>query len=193
MLVREHDQVREVRPGEEERRGVRHEHRAVEERPLAEEPPPRRVEEDGRHEDHRGVEVQHDRDGRVEQQQPAEQNDRPARRAGNPRARRLEDAVGRGRGADEQQARDECERRPRLREGGVRVCRRRCRRRDRRGRPERRESQPKNDCATSYHSGGTVFSSAVASSRDTETMSSPRSAAICPNSPAWARAAALRP
>jgi hypothetical protein len=102
MLVREHDQVREVRPGEEERRGVRHEHRAVEERPLAEEPPPRRVEEDGRHEDHRGVEVQHDRDGRVEQQQPAEQNDRPARRAGNPRARRLEDAVGRRRGADEQ-------------------------------------------------------------------------------------------
>ena len=116
----------------------------------------------------------------------------PGARA-NPRARRLEDAVGRGRRADEQQARDERERRPRLREGGVRVCRRRCRRRDRRGRAERRESQPKNACATSYHSGGTVFSSAVASSSETATMSSPRSAAIWPNSPACASSAALRP
>ena len=40
--------------------------------------------------------------------------------------------------------------------------------------------QPKKVFATSYHSGGTVFSSAVASASGTAITASPRSAAICP-------------
>jgi len=40
--------------------------------------------------------------------------------------------------------------------------------------------QPKNVFATSYHSSGTVFSSAVASESGTAMTASPRSAAICP-------------
>ncbi|HZC31512.1 MAG TPA: hypothetical protein VE261_08335 [Gaiellaceae bacterium] len=40
------------------------------------------------------------------------------------------------------------------------------------------KAQPKKACATAYHSGGTSFSSAVASASETATISSPRSAAI---------------
>ena len=47
----------------------------------------------------------------------------------------------------------------------------------------RRTSQPKNACATSYHSRGTVFSSAVASASETSTIASPCSAAIRPKPP----------
>src|SRR5581483_11199289 len=54
-------------------------------------------------------------------------------------------------------------------------------------------AHPKNAFATSYHSGGTVFSSLVASSSETSTIRSPWSAAIRPNVPASARSAALRP
>src|SRR5437764_2858269 len=53
--------------------------------------------------------------------------------------------------------------------------------------------QPKKAFATSYHSGGTVFSSAVASLRGTSTIRSPWSDAICPNFPSCARSAAFSP
>ena len=54
-------------------------------------------------------------------------------------------------------------------------------------------SQPKNAFATSYHSGGTVFSSFVASSSETSTIASPCSAAMRPNRRSCARSAALSP
>src|SRR5262249_1911972 len=53
--------------------------------------------------------------------------------------------------------------------------------------------QPKNALATSYHSGGTVFSSEVASSSETSTIASPFRATMRPHEPARTRSAALRP
>src|SRR4051794_36517822 len=52
---------------------------------------------------------------------------------------------------------------------------------------------PKNALATSYHSGGTVFNSAVASLSGTSTTRSPCSDAICPNLSWCARSAAFSP
>jgi hypothetical protein len=60
-------------------------------------------------------------------------------------------------------------------------------------RDDRRIGQPKKAWATSYHSGGTVFSADVASASDTSTMSSPRSAAMRPNFRSCTRSAALSP
>ena len=57
----------------------------------------------------------------------------------------------------------------------------------------RRVVQPKNVRATSYHSSGTVFSSAVASASATEITSSPRRAAIWPNAPSATRSDAFSP
>lgn len=57
----------------------------------------------------------------------------------------------------------------------------------------RLRGQPKNARATSYHSGGTVFSAAVASARETSTIASPCSAAIRPNCRSWTRSAAFSP
>ena len=54
-------------------------------------------------------------------------------------------------------------------------------------------SHPKKARATSYHSGGTVFSSAVASASDTSTIVSPCSAAMRPKRPSWTRSAAFSP
>jgi hypothetical protein len=42
-------------------------------------------------------------------------------------------------------------------------------------------------------SGGTVFSSVVASANETSTIASPWSAAIRPNFPSWTRSAAFSP
>jgi predicted metal-dependent phosphoesterase TrpH len=60
-------------------------------------------------------------------------------------------------------------------------------------RAPRARPHPKNARATSYHSGGTVLSSAVASASETSTIASPRRAAICPNRPSWTRSAAFSP
>src|SRR5205085_2913454 len=182
VVVREHDDVREIRAGEEERRGVGHEHRAVEKRLLAQAAVPRRVQEHGREEDDRRVEVQDGGDDRRDEQERGEERSPAAGRAGRERPELAEQPLPRRRCADEQEAGDERERRPRLREGVVRVAP---------GHPA--YCYPKKACATAYHSGGTVFSCAVASASGTAAMSSPRNAAICPKLPANASSAAFRP
>jgi hypothetical protein len=70
------------------------------------------VEEDRRHEDDGGVEVEHRGDRCLDEQQRREQRERAAGRAGGERARLREDALPRGGRADEQQSGDESEGRP---------------------------------------------------------------------------------
>jgi hypothetical protein len=74
----------------------------------------RSVDDDRRQEDDRGVEVQHRRHDCLEAEQRREQHDRPAADPLDARAERGEHAVRLDDGADEEQARDEDERRPRL-------------------------------------------------------------------------------
>ena len=106
------EEVGQIRPWQQERGGVRHEHGSVEERPLVEAAPARNMDEHGREEDHGGVEVEH-RGHAGDERQQREQED--ARREGSPRqaaADRLEDPVGVDGSADQQQAGDEYEGRP---------------------------------------------------------------------------------
>jgi hypothetical protein len=108
----QHEQVRQVRPGQQQRGGVGHEDRAVEERPLVEPPPPRREHEDRRQEDDRRVEVEQRRYDRDEAEQRDEEPARPERRAGEPSADRLEEPVAGRDGADQEQPGHEHERWP---------------------------------------------------------------------------------
>jgi hypothetical protein len=77
VLVVEHDEVGQVRPRQEEGRGVRHEHDAVEERGLVEAASAGEVQNDRREEEDRGVEVEHRRDERDDCQRDDEQAVRP--------------------------------------------------------------------------------------------------------------------
>ena len=79
------------------------------------------MEEDGRHEDHRGVEIEHGGHRGLDQEQCREQGEGAARRPGGERSGPGEDAFPCGGRADEQQSGDECEGRPGLGKGRVRA------------------------------------------------------------------------
>ena len=113
-LVREHDQVRQVRARQQQRGAVRHEQRAVEERPLVALTLSGRVQDDRRDEDDGGVQVQDSGHDGVQRQQRGEQDDRAAADPLDARSERGEQPVRLDDGADHQQAGDEYERRPRL-------------------------------------------------------------------------------
>ena len=113
-LMGEDDQIRQVRAGEEERRAVRDEERAIEERALVALTPARRVEDDRRHEDGSGVEIEHRCDDRLEPEHAGEERDGAARQTLEARTDSSEQTVSLDDGADQQQTRDEHERRPRL-------------------------------------------------------------------------------
>ena len=66
VLVMQHDQVRQVRPRQEERRRVRHEDGAVEERRLVDPAVPREMQQHRRQEEDGRVEVEHRRHERDE-------------------------------------------------------------------------------------------------------------------------------
>ncbi len=111
-LPPQHEQVRQVRPGQQERGGVGHEDGAVEERPLVEPTPPRGEDEDRCQEDDRRIEVEHGRDDRDESEQRDEEPPGREWRAREPCADRLEEPVAGRDGADQEQPRDEHKRWP---------------------------------------------------------------------------------
>jgi hypothetical protein len=116
-MVMEHDQVRQVRSGEEDRRPVRHEERAVEKGPLVAFAAARGVDDD-RRDEHRGrVEVEDRRDARLDAEKRGEKHDGTPTQPLCPGPEGGEEAVGLRNGADRDQPRHEHERRPRLRDG----------------------------------------------------------------------------
>jgi hypothetical protein len=120
-LVREHDQVRQVRARQQERRGVRREDRAVEKGLFAVAPPPRGMDEHGRQEDDGRVEVEDRRHDRVERDQREQQRRTAAGQSSQSAPDALEDGVVGRDGADREQPGDEDECRPRLRRGRARI------------------------------------------------------------------------
>ena len=113
--VAEHDQVGQVRAGQEERTGVGQEEAPVEQRRLAAAPAAGGVDEHRGEERHRGVEVQHGRDGAHHDDGADEEECTARRRAGQPVPGAGEEAVVVGHQPDQQQPGDEDERRPVLR------------------------------------------------------------------------------
>jgi hypothetical protein len=97
------------------------------------------VQEHRRHEHDRGVEIQHDPDRGIEQEQAADERHRSAGRTRDGGPCCFEESVGCGGCTDEQEPGDECKRGPRLRECGVRVSGVRERRCDRGRAADRRE------------------------------------------------------
>ncbi len=114
-LVMQHDQIREVRSGQEEGCGIRHEHGPVEERCFVDSTVPREMQKDRSEKEDRGVEVEHRGDDRDEPERCDEERPRWKRQLREPGACGSEQAVALGHDADEQQARDEGECRPGLR------------------------------------------------------------------------------
>ncbi len=116
-LVRQHDQVGQVRAGQEQRRPVGHEECPVEKRPLIAVSPLCGVEDDRREEGDRGVEVQHRGDKGLQSEQSGEKDDRTAADSLDPGTDGGKEPICFHDCADQQQARDQHERRPRLCEG----------------------------------------------------------------------------
>ncbi|HXY81891.1 MAG TPA: hypothetical protein VEH55_11025 [Gaiellaceae bacterium] len=114
----EHEEVREVRPRKQHRRGVRHEHRAVHERPLVEPPAAGRVHEHRCEKDDGSVEIEHGRHTRDEREEHEQEAARRQRGPSEVGTDRLELPVGVDDGAGQQQARDEREGGPGLAGGG---------------------------------------------------------------------------
>ena len=114
MLVREDQQVREVASGQKQGSGVRHEDAAVQKAqdigpaPAGDEDEHRCQERDAR------VEVQKDGDRRHEEHRRQVEREIPTRQTVERSGRSGEDAVLVGHRADEQEARNENERRPRV-------------------------------------------------------------------------------
>ena len=81
------------------------------------------VNEDRREEDDRGIQVEHCRDTRFEEQQRDEQPSSASRQTRDERAGEGKEPVIGGDGADEQQTRDKDERRPSLRSRATRAIR----------------------------------------------------------------------
>jgi hypothetical protein len=97
------------------------------------------VQEHRCHEHDRGVEIEHDGDRGDEKEEPAGEHNGSARSARDDRSGGLEEPVGGGRGADEQEACDEDERGPGLTERGVGLGRARECRRNRGNAADRRD------------------------------------------------------
>jgi hypothetical protein len=97
----EHEQVGEVRAREQQRGGVGHEDRAVEERAFVEIAMARGVHEHRSQEDDGRVEVEQGRHGCDEREQHEEQAAAAESRKRQPRSGRFEQPVRGGRGADE--------------------------------------------------------------------------------------------
>jgi len=114
VLSVQRDQVRQVRPRQEQRRRVRHEHRSVQERRLVCAAHPCEVQEHRRQEDDRGVKVKDRGHHRDEREREQVRDASSARRARERRAGRGEQAVLLRDHADEEQPGDQNERRPHL-------------------------------------------------------------------------------
>ena len=113
-VAAQHEQVRQVRARKQQRRGVRHEDCAVEERALVEAAVARRVHEHRREEHHRRVQIEHGGHRRDEREQADEQAARAEPRAGEAGSGCLEQAVVGRHGSDQEQSDDEHESGPDL-------------------------------------------------------------------------------
>jgi len=111
-VLREHEQVRQVRARQQQGGRIRDQHRPVQKRPLVELAAPGDVDEHRREEDDRGIEVQHRGHRGHEPERPDQEPTGPQRRPRQPGSDRLEQALQGGSLSDEQQARDEYEGRP---------------------------------------------------------------------------------
>jgi hypothetical protein len=91
-LVREHDQIRQIRSGQKQRSPVGHEQRAVQERTLVAVALPGGVQHDRRQKDHGRIEVQDGGDDCLQAEQRGKEHDRPAADPLDPGAERRKHA-----------------------------------------------------------------------------------------------------
>ncbi len=113
-FVRQHDEIGQVRAGQEQRGTVRHEERPIQERALVTVAPSCCVKDDGRQEDHSRVEVEHRGHDCLEPKQCGQERKGPSGKSLDARTQSGEQTVGLDHGADHEQAGHQYKRRPGL-------------------------------------------------------------------------------